>query len=211
MKRISLDPGASYDPRARLFMTQKNGLVELLLGAALLLCGCATSPHLAGSVSGPEYTSARGGFSVPFPVSADHQGRVLTDAPQSVTFGDNWGARITFSSLPFEARSSMMRVLETQGREKALSEFARRQYGNLITIHYHPEAWEGAISFFILGSAGPKTGVAAFLHGRRLYLVETDLQPGVQFLAQSDEESQRDWGTWLEKRAVELAQSLQVQ
>jgi hypothetical protein len=191
-------------------MTQKSGLVEILLGAALLLCGCATSRHLAGTVSGPNYISAQGGFSVSFPVSAEVGGRVLTDTPQSVTFGDNWGARVTFSSLPVEARSSMMTVLETQGREKALSEFARRQYGALITIHYHPEAREGAISFIIPGPVGPRTGVAAFLHGRRLYVVETDLQPGVPFLAQSDEESQRDWAAWLEKRAVELAQSLEV-
>jgi hypothetical protein len=191
-------------------MTQKNGLVEFLLGAALLLCGCATSPRLAGSVNGPEYTSARGGFSVPFPVSADHEGRVLTDTPQSVTFGDNWGARITFSSQPFEARSSMTRVLETQGREKALSAFARQAYGNSITIHYHPDAREGTVSFIISGSAGPKTGVAAFLHSRRLYVVETDLLPGVQFLSQSDEQSQLEQATWLENRAVELAQSLQI-
>ncbi len=52
--------------------------------------------------------------------------------------------------------------------------------------------------------------MAAFLHGRRLYLVETDLPPGVQLLAQSDEQSQIDRDVWLEKRAVELAQSLEV-
>jgi hypothetical protein len=196
--------------RARLFMTQKNGLVEILLGAALLLCGCATSRHLAGTVSGPNYISAQGGFSVSFPVSAEVGGRVLSDTPQSVTFGDNWGNRITFSSRPFEARSSMMTMLETQGREKALSEFARQAYGNLITIHYHPEAREGAISFIVLRPVGPKTGVAAFLHGRRVYVVETDLLPGVQLLAQSDEQSQLDQEAWLEKRAVELAQSLEV-
>jgi hypothetical protein len=196
--------------RARLFMTHKNGLVGFLLGAALCLDGCATSPHLAGRVIGPNYTSARGRFTVPFPVSPEVGGRVLKDTAQSVTFADNWGCRIAFSSLPFEARSSMTTMLEAQGREKALSEFARREYGNLIAIHYHPEALEGAISFIFLRPVGPKTGVAAFLHGRRLYLVETDLPPGVQLLGQSDEQSQRERDAWLENRAVELAQSLEV-
>jgi hypothetical protein len=191
-------------------MTQTNGLVGFLLGTTLLLGGCATSPHLAGAVNGPNYTSARGGFTVPFPVSPETGGRVLKDTAQSVTFGDNWGCRIAFSSLPFEARSSMTTVLETQGREKALSEFARREYGNLIAIHYHPDALEGAISFIFLRPVGPKTGVAAFLHARRLYVVETDLPPGAQLLGQSDEQSQREQDVWLEKRAVELAQSLEL-
>jgi hypothetical protein len=191
-------------------MTRKTGLIEILLGGALLLSGCATSHHLAGMVNGLNYTSAQGGFSVPFPVSAEVGGRVLADNPQSVTFADSWGARITFSSLPFNADSDMMKALETQGREKALSEFVRRDYGNLITIHYHPEACEGAISFIILRPTGPKSSVAAFIHGHRLYLAETVLLPGVQLLAQADEQSQREREDWLEKRAVELGQSLEV-
>ena len=73
--------------RAHLFMTLKNGLIAFLLGTALLLCGCATSHHLAGAVNGPDYTSAHGGFTVPFPVSPEVGGRVLKDTSQSVTFG----------------------------------------------------------------------------------------------------------------------------
>jgi len=196
-------------------MTRISGLIEIFLGAALLLPGCATSRHqkhvhLVGTVNGPDYTSAQGGFSVPFPVSFDVGGRVLADAPQSVTFGDKRGARITFSSLPFSAGSDMMKALETQGREKALSEFVRRDYGSLLTVHYHPDAREGAITFIVLRPTGRKTGVAAFTHGRRLYLVETDLLPGMQLLARSDEQSQRELDDWLEKQAVDLAQSLVV-
>jgi hypothetical protein len=36
------------------------------------------------------------------------------------------------------------------------------------------------------------------------------LLPGVQLLAQSDEASQRERETWLEGRAVALAQSMEV-
>jgi hypothetical protein len=104
----------------------------------------------------------------------------------------------------------MMTMLEKQGREKALSEFARREYGNSITIHYHPEAREGMISFIYLRPVSPKTAVAIFLQGRRLFLIETDMLPGVQLLSQGDEQSQHERESWLESRAVALAQTLQV-
>jgi hypothetical protein len=191
-------------------MTRRTEVVEVLLAMALLLAGCATSQHLAGTVHGLDYTSAQGEFSVPFPVSSEVGGRILKDTPERVTFSDNWGSRITFLSAPFAAHSSMTAMLETQGREKALSEFARRIYGDLTAIHYHPEALGGAISFIYLRPAAAKTGVAAFLHGRRLYLVETDMLPGVQLLALNDEQSQRDREAWLESRAVALAQSMAV-
>jgi hypothetical protein len=42
----------------------------------------------------------------------------------------------------------------------------------------------------------------------RLFLVETDMLPGVQLLAQSDEKSQIDRESWLEGRAMTLAQSI---
>jgi hypothetical protein len=191
-------------------MTAQSGMMAISLGTALLLCGCASPHRLAGSVNGSTYTSAEGGFSVAFPVSPEVGGRILTDGAQSVTFGDNWGSRITFKERAILEHSSMMTMLEKQGREKALSEFARREYGDLIAVHYHPEAREGMISFVYLRPASPKTAVAIFLHERRLFLVETDLLPGVQLLAQGDEQSQLERESWLESRAVALAQSIEA-
>lgn len=182
------------------------------VGAALLLCGCAAprQQRLAGSIHGSTYTSAAGGFSVPFPVSTEVGGRVLTDGPQSVTFGDNWGSRITFSGQAIREQSPIMSMLKQQGREKALSEFAKREFGDLTAAHYHPETRGGTTSFIYLRPASPKTAVAIFIQGRRLFLVETDMLPGVQLLAQIDEKSQLEREAWLESRAVALAESIET-
>lgn len=191
-------------------MMRRTAMIEFLLGAALVLSGCATTQRLSGTISGQTYASSQGEFSVSFPVSPEVGGRVVSDSPESVTFHDNWGSRITFSSVPFNSQSSMMSVLKSQGRERALTEFAKRQYGDDIVVHYHPGARDGAISFIYVRPVGPRTGVAMFLHGGRVYLAETDMLPGVQLLAQNDEQSQRDREIWLEGRAVTLAQSMDV-
>ncbi|HZM04536.1 MAG TPA: hypothetical protein VFC44_16145 [Candidatus Saccharimonadales bacterium] len=180
-----------------------------LLSGVLLACGCA-SLRLSGSVSGGEYTSAQGNFSVPFPVSPEVGGRVRRDNAESVSFRDNWGSQISFYSAAFNAQSSMTSVLRAQGRAQALEAFAKAEYGDLIVPHYHPEIREGAISFIFLKPVGPKTGVAAFLSGDRIYWVATDLLPGVQLLAQTDEASQRDRETWLENRALSLLQTMKI-
>jgi hypothetical protein len=127
-----------------------------------------------------------------------------------VTFVDNWRSRITFKSQPILEHSPMLSVLAKDGREKALGEFAKREYGDMITAHYHPEAREGMVSFIYLRPASPKTGVAIFVHGHRLFLVETDLLPGVELLARSDEQSQIERDAWLENRAISLAQSIEA-
>jgi hypothetical protein len=168
-------------------------------------------PSISGAMRNGDYKSPQGAFSVPCPVSPEVGGRIKSDTPQSVTFCDNWGNRITFSSFGFNAQSSMTSVLEAKGREKALDEFLRRQYGDRAPIHYHASAREGTVSLVYLRPVGPRTGVAAFIHGRRVYLVETDLLPGVQMLAQGDERAQADYGEWLEGRAVELAQTIAVE
>jgi hypothetical protein len=187
------------------------------VGTALLLCGCVGRPHrpkpppqvhLHGSVHGSIYTSAEGGFSVPFPVSAEVRGRILSDSAQTVTFIDDWGSRITFYGQEILEHSPMIPMLKEEGREKALSDFARHVYGDMITVHYHPEARDGTISFIYLKPASRKTAVAIFVHGHRLYLVETDTLPGEELLAQSDEKSQLDREARLESRAVALAQSM---
>ncbi len=187
----------------------KTKLVGMWVGTALLLCACASSPRLAGSVHRSTYISSEGGFSVPFPVSPEVGGRVKSDDAETVTFVDNWGSRITFSGLAIAAHSSIVSVMAKDGREKALSEFARRQYSDLITVHYHPELRDGMISFIYLRPNSPKTAVAIFMSGSRLYLVETDMLPGVQLLAQNDLSSQSARETWLEGRATALAQSIE--
>jgi hypothetical protein len=183
-----------------------------------LLCGCVgphrtarpAPVHLHGSVHGSFYTSAEGGFSVPFPVTADLNGRVLADGAQNVTFTDNWGSRNSFAGQAILEHSPMMAMLEKDGREKALSEFARRAYGDALTVHYHPDAREGMISFIYVRPAARKTAVAIFVHGHRLFLVETDTLPGEELLAQSDVKSLLDRESKLEDRAVALAQSIEA-
>jgi hypothetical protein len=100
--------------------------------------------------------------------------------------------------------------MESQGRERALTEFAKRQYGNDIEAHFHKEARDGVLSFIFTRPVGEPRGVAQFVHGTRVYEVETDMLPGVQLLAQSDAKSKADRMTWLEDRAVALAQSMDV-
>ena len=194
-----------------LMIITKSVLISMALGTALLLCGCASAPRVVGSVHASTYTSRQGGFSVPFPVSPEVGGRIRIDDTNSVTFCDNWGSRITFTGLGILGQSSMMTMLQTQGREKALSEFARRDYGDISAIHYHADVREGTISFIHLRPNSPKTAVAIFVHGHRLYVVETDLLPGVQLLAQNDEYSQHEREKWLEGRAMALAQSMQIE
>jgi hypothetical protein len=181
-----------------------------LLAVGLVAWGCATTPHLSGSIRGSSYFSSQGDFSVQFPVSAEVGGRIVTDSPDSVTFHDNWGSRITFSSHSFNAQSSMMSVLKSQGPQQALTDFAKTIYDSDTVFHFHPKAREGTISFIFLRPIGPKTGVAMFVHGDRIFAVETDMLPGVQLLAQNDEQSRSDRDVWLENRAVALAQSMDV-
>ena len=187
----------------------KTKLIMMGVAAALWLGGCATPHRLAGTVHGSTYFSAEGGFSVPFPVSPEVGGRVKNDEAETVTFVDNWGSRITFSGLAIAAHSSIVSVLAKDGKEKALSEFAERQYSDLITVHYHPELRDGMISFIYLRPNSPSTAVAIFIHDSRLYAVETDILPGVQLLAQNDQKSQVARETWLEGRATALAQSIE--
>lgn len=198
-------------------MTRKTASIESLCLTLFLLAGCASpqgsqtprQPRLAGTLRGPTYYSAHRDFSVPVPVSPEVGGHISADGPETVTFVDNWGSRITFSLLPFNGVSSMMSVLQTQGHQAALTEFARRDYGGDITIHYHPAILDGAITFIFLRPVGPKTGIAAFIHGRDICLVQTDLLPGVQLLGQSDEKSQIEREQWLENRALALAQTIE--
>ena len=182
---------------------------------ALLWCGCAgshntSSPHIAGRVSGNSYTSPQGGFSVSYPVSPEVGGRIIRDDAQSVTFHDNWGSKISFYSKPIGAQSPLMSVPQSEGRTKALETFMKEIYGDSIVTHSHPDVLDGTTSFIWLKPVGPKTGVAAFIDQNRVYLVETDILPGVQLLSKTDEESQQAGDKWLENRAIELLRSMDI-
>jgi hypothetical protein len=197
-------------------MLQRTAIIGFWLAAGLVLSGCKTGPsqpprpHLTGTVRRSTYISSAGGFSVPFPVSPEVGGRVVSDTPDSATFHDNWGSRITFSSVSFTAQSSMMATMQSQGRERALAEFAKRQYNSDIDVHFHTNTLGGTISFIFIRPVGSGTGVAMFVQGWRVFSVETDMLPGVQLLGQSDEKSRLDRLIWLEGRAVTLAQTMNV-
>ena len=194
-------------------------LLTVVVGFALLGGGCVgprnsspreSAPHLVGRISGTSYVSLHGDFTVPFPVSAEVGGRILHDDPQSVTFHDNWGSKISFYSRSFNAQSPMMSALRTKGREQALGIFMKDIYGDLIVPHYHADVRNGTISFVYRKPVGPETGVAAFINGQRVYLVETDILPGVQLLANNDDTSAKARDDWLENRAVELLRSIEI-
>jgi hypothetical protein len=182
--------------------------------AALLWCGCAgpheIRPYVSGRIVGRSYISPEGHFSVPFPLSAEVGGRILRDDAQSVTFHDNWGSKISFYSRSFTAQSPLMTIPQSQERGKALETFMKDIYGDSIVTHYHPDVRDGTISFIFLKPVGPKTGVAAFIYEQRVYMVETDLLPGVQLLSKTDDSSQQALDDWLENRAVELLRSIEI-
>jgi hypothetical protein len=143
-------------------------------------------------------------------VSPDEDGRVVRDDAQSVTFHDKVGSNISFYSRPFNAQSPLMSVPQSEGRAKALETFMKAVYGDAIVPHYHPDVLDGTISFIQLRLAGPKTGVATFIHQQRVYLVETDLVPGVQLLSNNDDASEQARDRWLENRAVDLLRSIEI-
>jgi hypothetical protein len=186
---------------------------------SLLWCGCVSpqnarprpaSRHIVGTISGNSYTSPQGHFSVPFPVSPEVGGRIIHDDAQSVTFYDDWGSKISFYSRSFNARSPMMSAPQSEARGRALETFMKDIYGDSIVPHYHPDVLEGTVSFIYLKPVGPKTGVATFIHQKRVYLVETDFLPGVQLLSKSDDASEEARDQWLENRAVNLLRSIEI-
>jgi hypothetical protein len=137
-------------------------------------------------------------------------GRVLHDDAQSVTFYDDRGSRISFYSRSFPARSPMMSAPQSEARAKALETFMKDVYGDTIVTHYHPDVLDGTVSFVYLKPVGPKTGVATFIHQQRVYLVETDLLPGVQFLSKNDDASEQANDEWLENHAMDLLRSMET-
>jgi hypothetical protein len=202
------------------FVIGISSLVIIVLSTlSLLWCGCAgphnasprpASPHIVGRISGNFYTSPQGHFSVPFPVMPELGGCVSRDDAQSVTFHDDRGGKISFYSRSFNARSPLMSVPQSEARAKALETFMKDIYGDLIVPHYHPDILQGTISFIYLKPVGPKIGVATFIHQQRVYLVETDLLPGVEFLSKKDDASEQANDQWLENHAVELLRSIEI-
>lgn len=198
-------------PRARMNFLGPV-ILALLMGAGCVGSGTrAPSPphvHVMGRISGTTYTSPRGQFSVSFPVSPELGGRVVRDDAESVTFHDDQGRKISFYSRPFNPDSPMMTMLRTDGAEKALGTLMKDIYGSAITPRFHADVRGGTISFIYLRPVGTRTGVAAFVHGERVFLVETDLPPGVQFLSKEDDISKLD--DWLENGAVDLTRTVEV-
>jgi hypothetical protein len=193
-----------------------------LMGAALL-SGCVkvsegtlqepapkrpTPVHVVGKISGNNYTSPQGGFTVTFPVTPEFGGRIVHDDALSVTFHDNRGIRVTFYSRQFNAQSPMMAVLRKDGRRKALEILAKDIYGENVETHYLPDWRGGMISFTYAKPVETTTAVAMFIAENRVFVAETDLPPGVQFLSKQDDAPALN--ARLEKSAVELARSMDV-
>jgi hypothetical protein len=189
-------------------------VIAALSSLSLLWCGCAgphnPRPHIVGRVSGNSYASPQGHFSVPFPVSPESDGRIIRDDAQSVTFHDNVGSKISFYSQPFNAQSPLISAPHSEGRAQALETFMKAIYGDSIVPHYHPDILDGTISFIQLKLVGPKAGVATFIHQNRVYLVETDLLPGAEFVTKNDDASQLARDVWLENHAVQLLRTMEV-
>jgi hypothetical protein len=191
------------------------GLAVLSLAAAGCVGPHDSEPktphvHVVGTISGNTYISPRGDFSVPCPVNPDEGGRVLHDDPQSVTFFDNLGNRVSFYSKQFNEKSALNTLPQSHERGQALESFSKLIYGSDIEPHYNPNMLDGATSFIYIKTSGIKTGVGAFIHGGRIFLVETDLLPGADWVSKNDEDSQRQKEKWLEDRALGLLQSMDV-
>jgi hypothetical protein len=189
------------------------------LGMVLLACvagnGCFSAdstphPHITGHVKGNSYASTGGHFTVPFPVSPEVGGRIIHDTAESVTFHDNWGSKISFYSKPLNAESPMLKIYKTEGPEKALNTLLKEIYGDVSVIHFRPAVRGGASVFIYIKPVGPKTGVAACVQGERVYLVETDFLPGVRLISKNDSDSEVARDEWLEDRAVQLLETIQV-
>jgi len=111
-------------PRHAVKMTLKSGItamwVERLCCALRRAApdGRPAPVHLHGSVHGSFYTSAEGGFSVPFPVTADLNGRVLADGAQNVDFYRQLGSRNSFAGQAILEHSPMMAMLEKDGGKR---------------------------------------------------------------------------------------------
>ena len=178
-------------------------------------------PKIAGKVVGETYTSAQQDYSVPFPVDPGMGGRVVGDSTNDndngVTFQDDLGSRVSFYALPFDVNSDWAKSLQIEGREKPLNWFLGKLYGSSITIHYHPEIRDGTSSFLFVKNEPDrkdpmvKASAAAFIRGNRIYIAETDLPTATTILWKNQpDESEQKHDEWLENRAVELVQTIQI-
>jgi len=94
--------------------------------------------------------------------------------------------------------------------KKTLDWVLRKFYASSITIHYHPDIRDGTSSFLFTKTEPNRTvkaGVAVFIQGNRTYIVETDLADVTKALWRGTMEEQDQW---LEKRALELVQTIQI-
>jgi hypothetical protein len=163
-------------------------------------------PRLQGNFDGKTYTGADGDYSVPSPVS-DSDGKVVGDDRHGVTFRDDMGMRISFYSYEFKADSDIMVTLKTRGHRQAAEQFLKFPFKGIETWNFHPEIREGTVSVVCHKIEGIPTGVAAFMHNDRIYIVEFDLPRVTKFLSKMNSHEQEQW---VEQRAVELAQTIQL-
>ena len=134
-------------------------------------------------------------------------GRVDGDDERGVTFRDDAGMRVSFYSMQIDSGSRVMSTLEAAGHQKALEEYLKVLYHGVGSLNFHPDVRDGMVSLVCSKNGADRTGVAAFIHGSRIYLVEFDLPAATKALWHGTEQDQT---RWLEGRAGELAQTIQT-
>jgi hypothetical protein len=101
----------------------------------------------------------------------------------------------------------MMTALNTGGHQPALELYLKLLYHGVEQLNYHPDICDGTTSLFISKDGVNKTSAAAFIHNNRIYLVEFDLPTATKTLWHGTEQEQIQW---LEKKSIELAQTIQT-
>jgi hypothetical protein len=178
--------------------------------ALSLFSGCAlTRPKLVGTVNGTSYTGARGDYTVPFPVDPVNGGRATGDDRNGVTFRDDNQSRISFYSYSMKDNNPILITMNTEGCQKALQQYVKLFY-RVDAPNYHPEIRDGTASFYFLKDGVTPCGAAAFIHSNYQYTVEVDVIPAVQFFAKYDEKTSTNIPPALEKLALKLIQTIQL-
>jgi len=194
---------------------QRRFAAYIVFVPLLFMAGCV-GPKIAGKVVGETYTSAQQDYSVPFPLSPSWGGRIRGDSTNDndngVTFMDDSGGRVSFYALQLSVLSGWSNSLQVESREKQLDSIVKKMYGGTSAIHFDPSIRGGTVSFLTLEKRPQRknpamVGVAAFIQRNQLYLVETDLSDATKFLNRNPAD---ELEKWLEKRAIELVQTIQV-
>lgn len=187
---------------------QRAYLIFILASAAFII-GCLSKPTL-GEVNNTTYTSKRGEFTVPFPYSSSIGGRVAGDDENGVTFKSNMAGAIScFYVLPINKDPELEKLLQTNKKETLME--ATKKFYSVSNVHYHPEVKNGAVSFVFFKEASKRyCGTAIFLSDRNIFIVETEPALAMELLGGWEKKKREEIDPILEKQALELLATIQV-